>query len=57
MRWVKHVARKGEERKSYKVLVGTPEGKRPLKRQRHSWEDGIKNDLRDIGCGVVSELA
>jgi hypothetical protein len=37
----------GEERKVYKVLVGTPEGKRPLERPRHRWEDGIRMDLRE----------
>jgi hypothetical protein len=40
-----------EERKVYKVLVGKPEGKRPLGRPRCRWEDGIRMDLREIGCG------
>jgi hypothetical protein len=48
MRWAGHVARMGEERKVYKVLVGKPEGKRPLGRPRHKWEDGIRMDLKDI---------
>jgi hypothetical protein len=39
----------GEERKSYKVLVRKPEGKRPLGRPRHRWEDGIRMDLRETG--------
>jgi hypothetical protein len=39
----------GEERKMYKVLVGKPEGKRPLGRPRHRWEDGIRIDLRETG--------
>jgi hypothetical protein len=39
----------GEERKVYKVLVGKPEGKRPLARPRRRWADGIKMDLRGIG--------
>jgi hypothetical protein len=43
----------GEERKVYKVLVGKPEGKRPLGRPRGRWEDGIKMDLRKIGFGGV----
>jgi hypothetical protein len=43
----------GEERKLYKVLVGKPEGKRPLGRPTHRWEDGIRMDLREIGLGVV----
>jgi hypothetical protein len=51
MRWAGHVARMGEERKVYKVLVGKPEGKRPLGRPRHRWEDGIRVDLREIGLG------
>jgi hypothetical protein len=42
----------GEERKVYKVLVGKPQGKRPLERQRHRWEDGIRMDLREICWGV-----
>jgi hypothetical protein len=41
----------GEERKVHKVLVGKPEGKRPLRRPRHRWEDGIRMDLREIGLG------
>jgi hypothetical protein len=43
----------GEERKVYKVLVGKPEGKRPMGRPRRRWEDGIRMDLREIGWGVV----
>jgi hypothetical protein len=43
----------GEERKVYKVLVGKPEGRRPLGRPRHRWEDGVRMDLRDIGLGCV----
>jgi hypothetical protein len=43
----------GEERKVHKVLVGKPEGKRPLGRPRRCWEDGIRMDLREIGLGVV----
>jgi hypothetical protein len=39
----------GENRKVYKVSMGKPEGKRPLRRLRHTWEDGIKMDLRKIG--------
>jgi hypothetical protein len=43
----------GEERKVYKVLVGKPEGKRPLGRPRRRWEDGIRMDLREIVLGGV----
>jgi hypothetical protein len=43
----------GEKRKMYKVLVGKPEGKRPLGRPRHGWEDGIRMDLRGIGLGCA----
>jgi hypothetical protein len=43
----------GEERKVYKVLVGKPEGKRPLGRPRRRWEDGIRMDLREIGLRGV----
>jgi hypothetical protein len=52
MRWAGHVARMGEKRKVYKVLMGKPEGKRPLGRPRRRWEDGIRMDLREIGLGV-----
>jgi hypothetical protein len=44
----------GEERKVYRVLVGKPEGKRPLGRLRHGWKDEIRMDLRKIGWGVWS---
>jgi hypothetical protein len=40
-----------EGRGIYKVLVGKPEGKRPLGRPRHSWEDNIRIDLQEVGCG------
>jgi hypothetical protein len=53
MRWAGHVARMGEERNVYRVWVGMPEGKRPLERPRRRWEDGIKMDLREIGCRGV----
>jgi hypothetical protein len=53
MRWAGHVARMGEERKVYKVLVGNLEGKRPLGRPRRRWEDGVRMDLREIGLGDV----
>jgi hypothetical protein len=45
------VARMGEERKVYKVLVVKPEGKTPLGRPRHRWEDGIRMVLRETGLG------
>ena len=53
MRWAGHVARMGEGRGVYRVLVGKPEGKRPLERPRHRWEDNIKMDLQEVGCGVM----
>jgi hypothetical protein len=49
MRWAGHVARMGEERKVHKVLVGKPEGKRPLGRPRRRCEDGIRMDLASVG--------
>jgi hypothetical protein len=49
MRWAGHVARMGKRRGVYRVLVGRPEGKRPLGRPRRRWEDNIKMYLRDIG--------
>jgi hypothetical protein len=42
-----------ERRGAYKVLVGKPEGRRPLGRYRHRWEDNIKTDLREVGCECV----
>jgi hypothetical protein len=53
MRWAGHVAHMGEGRNVYRILVGKPEGKRPLGRPRRRWEDGIKMDLREIGWGGV----
>ena len=52
MRWVGHVVRVGERRGVYRDLVGKPEGKRPLWRPRPRWEDNIKMDLQEVGCGV-----
>ena len=59
MRWAGHVARKGERRGMYRVLVGKPEGKRPLERPRRRCEDKIKMDVQEVGCGDVDwiELA
>jgi hypothetical protein len=51
MRWAGRVARTGEERKVHKVLVGKPEGWRPLGIPRRRWEHGIRMDLREIGWG------
>jgi len=51
MRWAGHVARMGERRGVYRVLVGKREGKRPLGRPRRRWEDKIKMDLQEVGCG------
>jgi hypothetical protein len=49
MRWAGHVARMGEGRGVYRVLVWRPEGKRPLGRPRRRWVNNIKMDLREIG--------
>jgi hypothetical protein len=53
MRWAEHVARMGEKRNAYRLLVGKPEGKRPLGRPRRRWVDNIKIDLLEIGWGGV----
>jgi hypothetical protein len=50
MRWAGHVARMGEERGVYRVLVGKPVGKRSLGRPRHRWEDNIRMDHQEVGC-------
>jgi len=49
MRWVGHVVHMGERRGVYSVLMGKPDGKRPLGRPRHRWEDNIKTDLQEVG--------
>jgi hypothetical protein len=51
MRWEGHVARMGAVRDAYNILVGRPEGRRPLGRPRRKWEDNIKMDLREIRFG------
>jgi len=51
MRWAGHVARMGEGRGVHRVLVGKPEGKRPLGRPRRRWEDNIKMVLQEVGGG------
>ena len=53
MRWAGHVARMGEEREVYRVLVGKPEGKRSLARRRRRWVDNIRMDLQEVGCGYM----
>jgi len=49
MRWAGHVARMGERRGVYRILVRKPEGKRPLGSRRR-WKDNIKMDLQEVGC-------
>jgi hypothetical protein len=49
MKWARHIARMGKKRNAYKILVGKPEGKRPLERPRHRWVNNIKIDFRIIG--------
>jgi hypothetical protein len=56
MRWAGHVARMGEGRVVYRVLVGRPEGKRPLGRPRRRWENNIKMDLRKIGIDGANSI-
>ena len=51
MRWAGHVARMGEERGAYRVLVGKPERRRPLGRPRRRWVDNIRMELQEVGCG------
>jgi hypothetical protein len=59
MRWMRHVARVGERRGVYRVLVGNPEGKKPLRRSRRRWKDNIKINLQEVGNGGMDwiELA
>jgi hypothetical protein len=53
MRWAGHVARIGAKRNAYRLLVGKPEGKKPLGRPRRRWVDNIKMDLGEVGWGDV----
>jgi hypothetical protein len=53
MRWGGNVACMGEERGVYRVLVGKPEGKRPLGKPRRRWVDNIRMDLQEVGCGYM----
>ena len=53
MVWAGHVARMGEERGVYRVLVGKPEGRRPMGRPRRRWVDNIGMDLQEVGCGYM----
>jgi hypothetical protein len=53
MRWAGHVARTGQERNVYRVLMRKPEGKSPLGRPRHRWETGIRTDIKKIIWGVM----
>ena len=59
MTWAGHVAGMGLRRGMYRVLAGKPEVRRPLGRPRRRWEDNIRLDLREVGCGCVDwmELA
>jgi hypothetical protein len=54
MRWAGHVARMGRGEGCTGFLVGKPEGKRPMGRPRHRWEDSIRIDLQEVGCGCVN---
>jgi hypothetical protein len=56
MRWERHVARMGEGRGVYRILVGKRVGKRPLGRPRRKWEDNIKMDLQEVGCGNMDSI-
>jgi hypothetical protein len=54
MRWARHVARMGEKRNVYRLLVGKPEGRRPLGRPIRRWLDNIRMDLVEVGWGDVN---
>jgi len=53
MRWAEHEALMGEERGVYRVLLGKPEGKRPMGTHRRRWVDNIRMDLQEVGCGYM----
>jgi hypothetical protein len=54
MRWAGHVARMGEKRNTYRLLVGKPEGRRPLGRPRRRWLDNIRMDLVEVRSGDLN---
>jgi len=56
MKWAEHVPRMVERRGVYRVVVGKPEGRRPLGRPRHRWEDNIKMDLYEVEWGAWTGL-
>jgi hypothetical protein len=56
MKWAGHVARMGDKRGAYRVLMGNTEGKRPLGRPRRRWEDDIKMDIQELGSGAWTGL-
>jgi len=53
MRWAEHVARMGEKMRVYRVLLGKPERRRPLRRPRRRWVDNIRMDLQEVECGYM----
>jgi hypothetical protein len=57
MRWAGHVARMGEKTGAYRILVGRPEGRRPLGRPMRRWENNIKIDLEEVGWGAWTGLS
>jgi hypothetical protein len=57
LRWAGHVACMEEKRSAYRALVGKPEGRRPLGRPMHKWEDNIKMDLRQVGWGGMDWIS
>jgi hypothetical protein len=57
MRWAGHVARLREKSNAYRLMVGKPEGKIPLRRTTRKWVDNIKMDLGEIGCGGVDWIS
>jgi len=56
MRWAGHLVRLGEDRGVYRILLGKPEGRRPLGRPMRRWVDNIRVDLQDVGCGYMDRI-
>ena len=56
MRWAGHVARMGERKGVHRIFVEKPDGKRPFSRTRRRWEDNIKMDIQDVGCGSMEKI-
>jgi hypothetical protein len=56
IKWAGHVSRMGYRKSVYRILVGKPEGKRPIRKTRHRWDNNIKTDLHEVECGCMDRI-